>query len=196
MILDISTWWTTMETFEKIYWILAFPTTLLFIILIIMTFVGIDADHDMDMDHDGSIDADHGIGFQFFSYKNLLGFFTIFAWSGIACIDSGLNVFPTIVISLFSGLLMMLIMASIFYFISKLSESGNLNINNAIGKVGTAYLPIPGQRKGMGKVQIKIQGLKTLDAMTDDEKDIKTGLIVDCIDVLNDEILLVRRSKT
>lgn len=196
MILDISTWWTTMETFEKIYWILAFPTTLLFIILIIMTFVGIDADHDMDMDHDGSIDADHGIGFQFFSYKNLLGFFTIFAWSGIACIDSKLNVFPTIVISLFSGLLMMLIMASIFYFISKLSESGNLNINNAIGKVGTAYLPIPGQRKGMGKVQIKIQGLKTLDAMTDDEKDIKTGLIVDCIDVLNDEILLVRRSKT
>jgi hypothetical protein len=46
----------------------------------------------------------------------------------------------------------------------------------------------------MGKVQIKVQGLQTLDALTDNEEDIKTGGVVDVVEVINDEILLVKLS--
>jgi len=86
-------------------------------------------------------------------------------------------------------------MATLIYYMGKLSEDGTLKLNNAIGKLGTAYLKIPAQRKGMGKVQIKVQGYRTLDAITDDMEDIPTGAVVDVVDIINDEILLVKMSK-
>ena len=72
--------------------------------------------------------------------------------------------------------------------------NGSLNLNNAIGKVGSVYLPIPAKRDGFGKVQIKVQGLQTLDAMTDYEEKIKTGSVVEVIEILNNGILVVKPS--
>jgi hypothetical protein len=86
-------------------------------------------------------------------------------------------------------------MSSIIYFMGKLSDSGTLNLNNAVGKVGSVYLTIPAKRAGLGKVQIKVQGLQTLDAMTDYDEDIKTGALVEVISIINNEILVVRLSK-
>jgi hypothetical protein len=64
------------------------------------------------------------------------------------------------------GFLMMVLMASLFYFMSKLAESGTLKMKNAIGKLGEVYLMIPASRGGMGKVQLNVQGsLRTLDAI-------------------------------
>jgi len=54
------------------------------------------------------------------------------------------------------------------------------------------YLPIPPGRQGTGQIQIKVQGLQTLDAMTDDPKGFKTGQVVEVTDVLKGDILLVR----
>ncbi|NJM15462.1 MAG: hypothetical protein HC896_08885 [Bacteroidales bacterium] len=36
-----------------------------------------------------NFDADHGMHFQFISIKNLTGFFTIFSWTGLACLGAG-----------------------------------------------------------------------------------------------------------
>jgi hypothetical protein len=194
MLLDISTWWSSKELFEQIYWIIAFPSTLIFVILLIMTFVAGDVDGDAG-GADADIDADEGIGFQFFTIKNLVGFFTIFSWSGLACIDGGLGIFATILISIVCGLVMMAIMAGIFYFMSTLTDSGTLNLKNAINGIGDVYLPVKAERSGFGKVQINIQGqLRTLDAMTDDETDLPTGTIIKVTDIINNEILLVTKS--
>lgn len=76
----------------------------------------------------------------------------------------------------------------------KLTESGTLNLNNAVGKVGTVYLTIPAKRGGLGKVQVKVQGLQTLDAFTDNAENIKTGALVEITEIINDEILLVKLS--
>ena len=90
---------------------------------------------------------------------------------------------------------MMVIMASIFYFASKLVESGNLNIKNAINKTGTVYIPIPGSRRGEGKIQILVQSsLREIDAITDETENILTGTLVIVTDVLNNNILLVKKS--
>ena len=89
---------------------------------------------------------------------------------------------------------MMLIMASLVYYLGKLNEEGTLDINNSIGKIGTVYLRIPGDRKGMGKVQIKVQGFQTLDAITDDLEELPTGSVVEVIDIINNEVLLVSKS--
>jgi hypothetical protein len=87
-------------------------------------------------------------------------------------------------------------MAAIFYLMSKLSYSGTLQMENAIGKTGNVYLPIPARRAGVGKVQIKVQGaVRTLDAMTEELEDIKSGSIVEVLEIINQNILIVRQSR-
>ncbi|PLX16675.1 MAG: hypothetical protein C0597_07750 [Marinilabiliales bacterium] len=195
MLLTISESWQSLALIEKIYWCIAIPFSALFVLQIILTFFGGDIDEmEADGNSDVSIDDDAGIEFQFITLKNLVAFFTIFGWAGVACLDSGLSVGKTVIISSVSGLIMMTIMASIVYFMGKLTDSGTLNLNNAVGKIGSVYLSIPAKRAGLGKVQIKVQGLQTLDAMTDHDEDIKTGSVVDVLEILNNEILVVKPS--
>ena len=195
-ILSFNSWWESLSILSKVYWIITISASAIFLIQIVMTFIGVDSDSggmDASGDADASIDADHGIGFQLISLKNLIGFFTIFGWSGIACLDSELSVPLTIGISLFCGLLMMVIMASIFYFMGKLVESGNVVMASIIEKTGTVYLVIPASRKAAGKIQIQHQGYRTIDAMTDDTEDIPTGSVIQVTAVINDELLLVKK---
>lgn len=195
-ILSFNSWWESLSILSKVYWIITISASAIFLIQIAMTFIGVDSDSggmDASGDADASIDADHGIGFQLISLKNLIGFFTIFGWSGIACLDSELSVPLTIGISLFCGLLMMVIMASIFYFMGKLVESGNVVMASIVEKTGTVYLVIPASRKAAGKIQIQHQGYRTIDAMTDDTEDIPTGSVIQVTAVINDELLLVKK---
>jgi hypothetical protein len=184
-----------MSTFEQINWLIALPFSALFIIQIVLTFIGGDVD-DMsaDGDSDAAIDHDMGIDFQFLTLKNLIAFFTLFGWTGIVCIDSGISTGLTVLFSTAAGTLMMTIMASIIYFMGKLSDSGTLNLNNAIGKTGSVYLPIPPKRSGLGKVQIQVQGFQTLDAMTDADEELKTGALVKVTQIINNDLLLVQAS--
>jgi len=197
MLLDtFSTWWQGLELLAKFYWLITIPFSTLFVIELVMTFFGAGSDSggfDAGGDADASVDLDQGISFQLISLKNLVAFFTIFGWIGLACIDSQLSTTATIVISSICGFLMMVLMASIYYFMAKLSDSGNLEINRAIGVKATVYLPIPANRHGSGKIQIKLQGLRTLDAMTDEEETIPTGSLCEVVGILTEEILLVKK---
>ncbi|MUP38667.1 hypothetical protein [Labilibaculum euxinus] len=193
MILQISDWWSSMEMVEKIFWSISVPFSLLFLIQIALTFVGGDIDDlSAEGDADAAVEGDTGIDFQFISLKNLIAFFAVFGWTGIICLDMGLGAGVSTLIATLAGLAMMLIMASILYFMGKLVEEGTLNINNAKGKIGNVYLSVPANRKGMGKVQIEVQGLQTLDAVTDSDSDIPTGAVIQVVDVLNDQILIVK----
>lgn len=191
ILLDINSWWADKVLFEQIYWAFAIPSTAIFFIMLIMTFVVGDIG-DMDGDMDSDIDADDGIGFQFFTVKNLVSFFTIFGWVGIGCIDMDLSYTMTLTISSISGLVMMLTMATLFYFMSKLVEDGSLKTKNAIGKLGEVYMVIPKKSSGFGKVQINVQGaMRDMEAMTKDEKDLPVGRIIKVLDVVDNHILLV-----
>ena len=114
MELLLETWWQGMLVAEKVYWIIAIPFTLIFLIMMVMTLLGGDLD-SADMDVDMEMDSDTGIGFQYLSIKNLVGFFTIFGWTGIACLASGKSMAFTVIVSVLAGLLMMTIMSTIVY---------------------------------------------------------------------------------
>ncbi|MFT4521948.1 MAG: hypothetical protein ACI8ZN_000887 [Bacteroidia bacterium] len=120
-----SVWWTSLETFEKVFWIIALPFSLAFVIQIILTFFSVDAEADADLDIDAEIDTDQGAGYQFFTIKNLIAFFTIFGWTGIACIDGGLGRMTTVSIAFIAGMVMMAIMTMIVFFTGKLSYGGS-----------------------------------------------------------------------
>lgn len=193
MILTISNWWSDMNLVEQVFWGIAILFSFFFIIQTVLTFFGGDIDDmDVDGDADTAVDTDGGIDFQFLSLKNLIAFFTIFGWTGIICLHSGIGPGISALIATGAGLIMMLIMASIIYFMGKLVEDGTLKMKNAIGKSGSVYLPIPAKRAGVGKVQIQVQGFRTLDAVTDNETDIPTGAIIEVVEILNNQILIVK----
>lgn len=196
MLLDISSWWEALEFAEKVYWIIAVPSTVLLIIQIVMTLSGgeaddIDGDFDGDLDH-GDGDMDGGAGWQFFTYKNVLGFFTLFGWTGLGFLQMGLGLLIAVFFSAIAGLIMMVIMAALFYYISKLHQSGTMVIQNAVGHTGEVYLRVPPNRRGHGKVQVEIQGtLREMDAITDDEKELPTGSVAQVLEIVNNQMLLV-----
>ncbi|PNQ74934.1 hypothetical protein C1T31_02025 [Hanstruepera neustonica] len=183
-------WFSNLELFPKIYWIIALIGSLIFVVTLILTFIGGDADDIGDVDME--IDGDTGIGFQFITFKNLVGFFTIFGWSGIACIDAGMSKPMTIIISLVCGLIMMIIMAAMFFYMRKLNDSGTLDFNNAKGAVGEVYLNIGANRSKMGKAHVRIQGaLRELEALSDSDIELKSGTVIKVKDVTDNGILIV-----
>lgn len=184
-------WYAGLELFPKIYWSIAIIGSIVLFIFLILTLIGGDAD-DMGGDVDAEIDGDSGVGFQFLSIKNLSGFFAIFGWTGVACVEAGLSIALTIIISVICGLLMMVCMAALFYYLSKLQSSGTLNLKNAIGQVGEVYLTIGANRSSIGKVSVNVQGsLRELDALTDEQNDLKQGNVVKVNDVTDNGILIV-----
>lgn len=185
-------WFSSLEWFPKMYWIVAIVASLLFIITIIMSFAGGDTDEFGDVD--AEIDGDTGIGFQFITFKNLVGFFTIFGWSGIACIDEGFSKPTTIIVSLICGLIMMTIMAAMFYYMRKLNDSGTLDYKNALDQIGEVYLTVGAKRSKIGKAHVRIQGaLRELEALTDAETDLKTGTVIKVTSVTSNGILIIEK---
>lgn len=195
MFLSIFPVWSELELMSQVYWLITAPATLIFIFLLLLTAFGSDADTDVQTDFDHSFADGDGIPFQLLSLKNVVGFFAMFGWSGLGFISMGLAPWLVIILSVVCGLIMMLAMASLFFFMSKLAETGNMDIKKAIGHVGEVYLPIPGNRSGLGQVQLNVQGtLRTLDAVTDEPETISTFSLIKVLDVIDNQILLVKKN--
>lgn len=189
-------WFAEMEWFSKVFWIIAAIGSIFFLIMLVTTFVTGGADVDIDADMDADFDMDGG-GFHFFTIKNLVAFFTIFGWSGIAAIDADMSKPITILIATICGLVMMFIMALLFYLVNKLNDSGTLIVKNALGAIGEVYLTVGADRSKIGKVNVRIQGaLREMEALTDEETDLKMGTVIKVIEVTNNGILIIEKLKT
>jgi len=176
---------------EKIFWGISLLFSALFLIQLVLSFIAGDGDSSLG-DADEYISGDEGTGHQFFTIKNLIAFFTIFGWTGIACLKGGMSKGIAIAIAVLAGSLVVIIMAFLFKSMSKLKQSGTLQIKNAVGLIAETYLFIPPKRGGFGKVHVKVQGsLHELQAITDDEEQIATGKLVKITAVINDAVLLV-----
>ncbi len=183
-----------LDTIEKTYWIIALIGSVIFVFIFIMTFIGGNADVDMAEDGTDFEADDGGVGFQFFTFKNVVAFFTIFGWTGIICLENGLGNMATVGIASIAGLAMMLITSSLFFYMHKLAQSGTLKINQAVGLIGEVYLPIGANRSKVGKIQLKVQGsLRELEAITDSETELPTTSIVRVKEVVSAELLLVEK---
>lgn len=172
---NFAQWWESLSIALKIYWCLAVPATLFFLLQLIFSFLGADSPDDVP---DAEIESDTGIGFQFFTWKNLVAFFTIFGWTGIVMTNGGYSDAIALLVAILAGVVMMTMMAGIFYLLSRATADGTLRLADAIGKTGEVYLTVPARKSGIGKVQVTVGGsLRTLDAMTDDTTDIPTGRV-------------------
>ena len=185
-------WFSALDSFAQFFWIIAGIGSLVFTFIIITTFTGVDGGDDFD----DIEDLDSGIEFQFITFKNLVGFFTIFGWIGIAGINAGFSRPVTVITAFGCGLLMMAVMAAMFYAMRKLTDSGTLDYKNAINTIGEVYLTIGANRTRMGKVSVRVQGtLRELEALSDSFTDLKSGTIIKVVDVTENGILIVDQTK-
>ena len=183
---------TDMSTLHIVFWITALIGSTIFLVLFVLSLLG--ADSDAEMDTDTEIGMDDGIGIQFFTFKNAMAFFTLFGWTGIACLDNGFSAGVSTTIAFMAGIAMMTLMSFLFLWISKLAESGTLRIENAVGNMGEVYLSIGANRSRIGKISIDVQGSKReLSALSDEKKDLKQGEVIRVTAVVSGEILLIER---
>ncbi len=187
MLFDFFDWWRGLRGFELILWGIALFFSLLFLLQTIFSFI-VGGDHGDDSGFDG--DGDHG--YQFFTIKNLIAFFTMFGWAGLAAYKSGMGNALVIAVALAAGIAMVVVMWLLMRQSSKLRHSGTLQMKNAVNRIGETYLRIPAKRGGIGKVQVQVQGrFIEVDAMTDDAADIMTGKPIRVVDTINNQIVLV-----
>lgn len=169
----MSEWFNSLDSLQRIFSYIAIPSTAILIIQTILLFFGIgDADAD-----DGDIAADDGL--TLFSVRGIVAMLCIGGWSGIVLGDTGLSDVVVIILAIIIGLAALVGMAMLIKLILKLQSSGNIQLSNAIGKVGQVYLTVPANGKGIGKVNVIVQETYTeVQAVTRDKSDIKTGEVV------------------
>lgn len=184
-----------LSTMEKVYFFVGLAGTVFFLLQTVFTFFDLGDSFDLDSDFDGDLDTDlsfFGLSMplHLFTIRGIVGFVMVFGWAGFGFSQAGLHPALVLFLSLFAGFLMMLIIAVIYYGVSKLTTEGNVNIMDAIGKEGQVYLTIPGEKQGMGKVHLILNGsLREYDAITLKES-IKTGEIVKVVDVINETLVV------
>ncbi len=213
-------WWSALELAEQIMYCIAIPATLVLIIQTIMICIGfgqggegvsfsdtsgidgLDAPDGMDaMDAMDATDVPDATGdggnpadfasMRLFTVQGVVAFLCVFGWSGIICLGSGLHIALSIAISLVLGFAAMLGVAKIIQLSGRLAQNGNFNMKNAIGEIGSVYIPIPAQQKGTGKITISVgERFMEFDAVTDGEA-LSSNTRVRVTDILAENVLVV-----
>lgn len=163
--------------------------TALFVIrMLLMLVVGIDGG-DVDFDVE---DIEHGTGFSLFSLQSIIGFFMGAGWAGLAArLEWGLETPTAALVSGGFGFLLMVLSALLMFAALKLKHEVKYEMDDAVGKTGTAYVTIPAKGKGTGQVRVSISGRQmTVDAVSSGES-IEAFRAVRIDEVRNDKVLVV-----
>ncbi|MCX4359534.1 MAG: NfeD family protein [Rikenellaceae bacterium] len=181
-------WFSSMDSLEKVLWIIALTSSLVFIVQTVMTFMGMDGDGDPS---GCDVGVSEDMPLELFTFRNFVNFFLGFSWTAIALYGrTGLVV--TVVSGVIAGVLLVAAVMYMFYLMSRMEQSGNIDLQkSAVGCRGTVYIAIP--EGGRGKVQITIQGaVREYDAVTDGES-LVSGTPVKVVGVVDDSLLKVGR---
>jgi len=182
LLLSITTWWAALGSTEQIYWGIALISSSIFIIQLILTFIGLDADLEAEIDS--------GDGLGIISVRSLIAFATFFGWGGVAALSAGLSTGKTFMIAFLCGFIAMIALAYMLAQIWKMQETGTVDVYNAISQEGEVYIPIPEAMKGKGKIHVNVQEkLMEFDAVS--EEKLATGMKIKVVDVLNENVMLV-----
>ena len=177
---------TTMQTFVGIG---AISSTILTLQMILAMFGG-----DMDgLDSDVDIpDGGEGGASGILSIRTIGAFFTGFGWSGAAMLQAEFGTGAATFVGIIVGSTFMALVFYLMTYLHSLRQDGTIDYANAIGKIGAVYLPVPPHRKGIGKIEVLVQGrLKIVQAVTDNEKKIGNRVAVRVTELVDTQTILV-----
>lgn len=182
------------------FWGISIIFSVLFLIQFVLSLIGLDFEGETDFDVSTDTDTDHGYSldpsFTLFSVRSIIAFFTFFGWTGVLALNAGLGTTMAVISASVSGFMAMAIVGYMMYLFSKLGESGNVDLNEALFQTGEVYLTIPAGKRAVGKIHINIQGtMKEMDAITEG-KTLATGATIRVVEVVGENLLLVESVDT
>ena len=181
-----------LDTWMQVYWVCAAVGSLIFVVQMVLTLIGMDST-DMEVDFDGANTMDLGGSISLFSIKNFVNFIVGFGWAGVCLGDVIESRLLLGVVAVLVGVAFVLM----FFFIkkqtNKLEHNGAFKIGDCVGKTVDVYLRIPSRKGGKGKVQVSLNGsVQEIDAMTEEEEGIASGLKVVVVGILDQSTVLVK----
>lgn len=196
-------WWNQLQMAQQIFALIAIPSTLILLIQTVMLLIGFGDGGDGDVDGDEFLEAgaSEGDGLVLFSVRGIVSMLTVMGWSAVALLEVMWPV-PAILIAVALGVATLFGMAMLMRAVSRLQASGNLDVENAVGKVAEVYIPIPPKGTGTGKVTMTLQEKYCeLSAITVSRERLATGsfvrvVAVDGTGVLVVESLVAEREET
>ena len=126
------------------------------------------ADHDVGghdaAGHDVAGHAGHEAGtavesvatFKLLSVRSITAFGLLFGWAGVLYLRTGTGQNTTLLYSVLWGVVGMLIVSAIFYFLMRMTETGTRRLATALGQPATVYMDIPAG--GAGQIRVMISG--------------------------------------
>ncbi len=219
----MTEWWNGLDAVLRILYCIAIPSTLVLVIQTILSLLGgfeggrgVDFSDTSGIDFHGGSDisemadaSDMGGSGQFadggnpadfsimsmITVQGIVTFLTVMGWSSIVAIGAGTPAFLSILVGIALGFVCMYAAARILHASRRLTESGTLDLRNAIGEAGRVYIPIPAAGNGTGKITMQLQGRYIeCDAMAFGSEMLPTGEMVRVTDVRND-ILIVEEDQ-
>ena len=203
MIETFYEWYNALPSALQVYWVVALITSMVFLIQMVLTFIGIgDADTDFDLgdgaDFGGDADfsdgdtLDTGGAMQLFTIRNLINFLLGLGWGGVCLYSVIPNTLLLALVSILVGLLFVYIFLIIYKQLRKLERNGAYHIDDCVGQTVDVYLTIPAARSGKGKVQISFSGsVQELAALTDSEEPLRSGSKVRVLKIIDSTTVLV-----
>ena len=162
----------------ELYWYISTVSSGILVLIILLNFVGVDLDE---------ID----IGLDFFSFNSFIGFFCVGGWTGYLANDyTSFDQWIILLIAVFAGLVSYIGSIFILRRLKNWESSGNIDLDNAVGKIGKVYLGIPAKDQGEGQVEVLIQErLKIVKAISQSDK-IDTGETVIVYDLVDNKLVV------
>ena len=198
----MNEWWGALDLGLQIFYgIAAISTAILLVQMILLLFGFGDhdmPDHDVDLSggHTGGLDGhahdgDNG-GLGLLSVRTILAFLVGFGWSGAVARVAGAGMLLAVPVATITGFLLMLSVFWIMKLFWSFRQSGNLDYINAIGEIGTVYLPIPPEKTGAGRIEVLVQGrLQVVRAFTSATERLENRRRVLVIDTVGEDSVLV-----
>jgi hypothetical protein len=178
-----------MEPLLRTFWFIAMPVSLIFLIQIVMTFVGMDAADGMDADFDGNLDTDGP--FQLFSFRNLINFLLGFSWTGIGLFTTVRSQAMLLILAFIVGAGLVAAFFFMMKQLSRLAEDNTFRIADTVGLTAQVYLTVPASKSGKGKIQISVRGsVHEIEAVTDGAR-LETGRMVRVDSVADGNLVVV-----
>lgn len=180
--------YAAMEPAMKIFVTLgSISSFVLFVQMIFILLVGGDVDFDL-----GEVGEGGGTGI--FSIRSIGSFFVGFGWTGAMLLDKGYGVGVATLGGTIMGSIILSAFLAMMRWMQSLKSDGTVDYKNAIGNIGTVYIPISPRRKGIGQIEVQLQGrLAVVGAVTDDEEKMETRTAVRVKDLIDTRTLLVER---
>tara|TARA_B110000116_G_C16729016_1_gene532843 strand:+ start:119 stop:736 length:618 start_codon:yes stop_codon:yes gene_type:complete len=163
----------------------AVSSLVLFIQMIVILIGGSDLDFDL-----GEVGEGGATGI--FSIRSIGSFFTGFGWTGGMFLQNGHSVGVATLAATLVGSLILAGFLGLMRWLHSFKSDGTVNYKNAVGNVGSVYIPIPAKRKGMGQIQVEVQGrLSVVNAVSDSEEQIENRTAVRVDSLVDSRTLLV-----